>query len=218
LGGQLSKMLGLGQHCACQLIVALALACAHSSDPTTDSLAQPVRGFQSCALSQPASEVSHPWAGVAIDPEADPSTPGFAQLIRFYLDPSGRTGRVTIVRMSDPSSGDSLFRGERRVWIVGVDTDHYQGGAISYSYSDPSRSDDLWVYRPTERAVTRSTLPPFDSATPLQRGCDVLQRTFPGDRVTFNERSSGFVHSSGKLLRFLTHRVFPQPDRLIRGR
>jgi hypothetical protein len=36
--------------------------------------------------------------------------------------------------------------------------------------------------------------------------------------VSFNERSVGLVQSSGKLLRFLTHLVFPQPDRLIRGR
>ena len=206
-----------GNHSTLQVALALALACAHSTIPANHPLVDPVRDLQSCALSQSASEVSPPWAGVTIDPQADSSTPGFAQLIRYRLDPSGRAGRATVVRMSDPSSGDSLFRGEKRVWVVGVDTDHYQDAALSYSYSNPSRSDDLWVYRSTERAVTRSTLPPVDNATPLQRACDVLQRTFPSDRVTFKERSSGSVHSSGKLLRFLTHRVFPQPDRIIRG-
>jgi len=207
-----------GNHSILQAALALALACAHSRIPVNHFLVEPVRDLQSCALSQPASEVSHPWGGVAIDPKADSSTPGFAQLIRYRLDPSGRAGRATVVRMSDPSSGNSLFRGERRVWVVGVDTDHYQDAALSYSYSNPSRSDDLWVYRSTERAVTRSTLPPVDNATPLQRACDILQRTFPSDRVTFKERSAGSVDSSGKLLRYLTQRLFPQPDRLHKGR
>jgi hypothetical protein len=138
--------------------------------------------------------------------------------MRYRLDPSGREGRATVVRMSDRSSGDSLFRGEKRVWAVRVDTDHYQDAALSYSYLTPSRSDDLWVYRPTERTVTRTTLPPIENATPLERTCDVLQRTFLGERVTFNERSTGWVRSKKKLLRFLTHPVSPQPDRLIKGR
>ena len=207
-----------GIYSAFQVALALAAGCANSTIPANHSLVEPARDLQSCALSQPASEVSHPWAGVAIDPKADSSTPGYAQLIRYRLDPSGRAGRATVVRLSGPSSGDSLVRGEKRVWVVRVDTDHYQDAAVSYSYSDPSRSDDLWVYRPTEHAVTPSKLPPIENGTPLQRACDVLQRTFPGERVTFTERSGGLARSSGKLLRFLTQRVFPQPGRLIKGR
>jgi hypothetical protein len=207
-----------GNHSIPPLALALALACSHPRIPADQSPVNPVRDLESCSLAQPVSEVSYPWAGVAIDPTADSSTPGFAQLVRYRLDPSGRKGRAIVVRLSDPSSGDSLYRGEKRVWAVRADTDRFQEAALSYSYLDPSRPDDLWVYRPTERTVTRTTPPPIENATPLQRTCDVLQRTFPGDRVTFYERSTGWVHSRSKLGRFLTRPVSPRPDRLIKGR
>jgi hypothetical protein len=207
-----------GNHSILPLALALTLGCPHARIPTDHSSVSPLRDLESCSLSQPVSEVRYPWAGVAIDPKADSSTPGFAQLVRYRLEPSGQEGRAIVVRLSDRSSGNSLFRGEKRVWAVRVDTDHYQDAALSYSYLDPSRPDDLWIYRPTERTVTRTTLPPIENATSLQRTCDVLQRTFPGDRVTFREHSTGWVRSKSKLQRFLTHPVSPPPDRLIKGR
>jgi len=122
--------------------------------------------------------------------------------------------------MSNPSSGDSLFRGEKRVWAVAFDTDDSRSSAVSYSYVTPSRADDLWVRRSTQRAAVRSRIPHVDHATPLERACDTIQRAFPGERVLFDERSTGSVQSTGELVRFLTRHVPSESmvDRLMKRR
>jgi len=203
-----------------QVLLMVTLACTHSRALSNDVFVKPLRELQGCVLVQPVPEVVHPWAGVDLDASVDSSVVGFGQLIRFRLDPSGLAGRAAVVRMSNPSSGDSLFRGEKRVWAVAFDTDDSRNSAVSYSYVSPSRSDDLWVRRSTERAVVRSRIPHVDHATPLERACDTIQRAFPGERVMFDERSTGSVQSTGDLVRFLTHHVPSESmvDRLIKRR
>lgn len=202
------------------MLLVLALACAHSGARSREVLVEPIRELQACVLLQPAEEVRRPFAGVGLDETADPKTAGFAQLLRFRLDPSGRAGRAVVVRMSNPSSGDSLFRGEKRVWAASFETDDARVAGVVYSYPSSSRPDDLWVRRSREHSVVRSGLPQVDHAAPLERACDVIQRAFPGERVVLDERSAGRVQSRGELSRFLTHDASSQGvrDRRIRGR
>ena len=147
---------------------------------------------------EPLPLFSSPWLEVEPDPGADRDVPGYIEFVRFRAQPSGLKGRALVARLAGPGDAPPLFRGEKRTWALSL-CDRGGSLAIGYSYLEPAKPDDLWVYDPRLRRVERQSHPPRPSQSPTSRLCDALTASGLAEEVEILQRTTGRVKDVRKL-------------------
>jgi hypothetical protein len=160
-----------------------------------------------CTNSDPLPPVSETWVDIEPDSEANPAVPGFIQLVQFRSQPSGVTGHALAVRLSSSNGEPPLFRGEKRAWAVQL-CDGESNRAIGYSYLDPDKLDDLWVYDPRLRRVERKSHAGRTSLGSTLRICDALAVAGLADGVEILERTTGRLTDLRRIRRAINPRLW----------
>lgn len=151
-----------------------------------------------CTFDTVATEVPEPWADVQASSGLSASTAGYSELFRFVHQPTATAGRATVVRLSNPAAGASLFRGEKRTWAVVVELDQEAGTIIGYSYANPAQPDDVWVHL-GGIAPTRESGRLRDVATAFDRLCSTLHMAGLRGKLAVVQHTSGIASASSVL-------------------
>jgi hypothetical protein len=130
-----------------------------------------------CSYDEQTPAIAEPWANMELPEDLTPSKVGFVELFRFRVQPSGRTGRASLIRMSSPPDQAPLFPRERRIWTLLIEFEDGDGDVLGFAYADPKRPDDLFVCRPSSQRVERLSRDAEPQATPIERLCSALDES-----------------------------------------
>jgi len=145
----------------------------------------------SCSYDEQTPAIAEPWADIEVLPDLTPSKVGFVELFLFRVLPSGRRGRASLTRMSNPPDQAPLFRGERLSWTLRIEFEDGDGDVLGFAYVDPERPDDLFICRSSTQRVDRIMRDADPQATPVDRLCHALSESHTGIQIL--ERSRGLV-------------------------
>ena len=151
-----------------------------------------------CTFGPAVSEVLEPWVDVQPARDLPASATGYAELFRFFHQPSAAAGSATVVRLSNPDTATSLFRGEKRTWVVVVELDQDAGGIIGYSYEDPAQPDDVWLHL-GGIAPSRVSGHLPETTTAFRRFCSTLQLAGFRGKVAVVQHTTGLASASPTL-------------------
>ncbi|MDH3687427.1 MAG: hypothetical protein OEP95_14435 [Myxococcales bacterium] len=103
-----------------------------------------------------------------------------------------------MVRLAGLGDAPPLFRGEKRAWALWFCSEEREM-AIGYSYLDPRRLDDLWLYRPLLRRVERQSHESTGETRPRDRLCSALTTSGLAEEAEILQRTTGRVKDRRKL-------------------
>ena len=162
------------------LLLVLPSHPAFTEAPDTPCRSAPLEGLE-------------PWVPLSTE-GVDPRAPGYALLLSFHIgdDEQPRHGRVAILRMTHPDSGESLYRGEKRSVLLRAELREPSALVQAYAYNDARKPADLWAQRDEESPVRRRSGPePGDDLAAW--ACEILLASELGEPIRFHAGTEGMA-------------------------